>query len=339
MIPEVSIIIPAYNTEAYIARAIASALGQTLKAIEVIVVDDASTDATREVIEGFCDPRLQILYNPQNRGVSASRNRAIAQARGKWIALLDSDDWFAPERLEKLLAIAEAQQADLVGDDLYFIRDREDVPWSTLLTESGEEISAIALVDPVYFVKTGIYGQAGLHLGLSKPLFRRNFLVEHRICYDETLQVVEDFHLLLQCLVEGAKFYFVPQPYYYYCSRSGSLVKQSKLRHIEQFSRTIRHFLERESIQINLELAEALFKSLIVLERNKNYYQVVEPIKNKKFLIAVKEILNNPFFVFYSLGRIKPFLWRRFRYYVLGDRFVHEMMYQKLNRKISKQNP
>lgn len=338
MIPEVSIIIPAYNTEAYIARAIESALGQTLSAIEVIVVDDASTDATREVIARFCDPRLRVFYNSQNRGVSVSRNKAIAQASGKWIALLDSDDWYAPERLEKLLAIAQVQEADLICDDLYCIRDGEDAPWSTLLTESGENISAIAKIDPVYFVKTGMYGQAGLHLGLSKPLFKRDFLVKHNICYDESLQVVEDFHLLLQCLVEGAKFYFVPQPYYYYCSRSNSLVKQSKLRHIAQFSQTIRHFLEKETVQTNLELAEALFNSLIILERNKNYYQVVEPIKNKKFLIAIKEFCNRPLFLIYFFGRIKPFLWRRFRYYILGDKFVHEMMYQKLNRKISKQN-
>jgi succinoglycan biosynthesis protein ExoO len=110
MDPEVSIIVPAYNTEAYIAKAIDSALTQTLTNIEVIVVDDASGDQTVEVIQQFTDPRLQLLQNPQNLGVSASRNRAIQKARGQWIAVLDSDDWYVPNRLETLLNIAKEKK-------------------------------------------------------------------------------------------------------------------------------------------------------------------------------------------------------------------------------------
>lgn len=135
--PEVSVIIPAYNTAAYVAQAIESALDQTFKNIEVIIIDDASTDATVKVAKRFSDERLKIFVNHQNLGAGGARNRALRTAKGKWIAVLDSDDWYAPERLEKLLQLAYTEEADLIADDLYLIRDGEKAPWSTLIAERG----------------------------------------------------------------------------------------------------------------------------------------------------------------------------------------------------------
>jgi len=98
MNPKVSVIIPAYNTEKYISQAIESALTQTEQSVEVIVVNDASTDATLEVVKSFSDERLTLINNEYNRGAGYARNRAIQESRGEWVAVLDSDDWYAPER-------------------------------------------------------------------------------------------------------------------------------------------------------------------------------------------------------------------------------------------------
>ena len=92
MNPKVSVIILAYNTEKYIAQAINSALRQTEKNIEIIIVDDGSTDNTLEVIKSFFDKRIKVLVNPQNLGQNFSANRAIKAANGNWITRLDSDD-------------------------------------------------------------------------------------------------------------------------------------------------------------------------------------------------------------------------------------------------------
>ncbi|WP_310417709.1 glycosyltransferase family 2 protein [Chamaesiphon sp. OTE_8_metabat_110] len=119
--PQVSIVIPAYNTAVYIGRAIESALKQTLTNIEIILVDDASTDRTLAIANSFTDRRLKVFTNFENLGVSATRNWAISQAQGEWIAVLDSDDWYAPTRLERLLQIASQQHADLIADDLYLV--------------------------------------------------------------------------------------------------------------------------------------------------------------------------------------------------------------------------
>lgn len=98
----VSIIMPSYNTENFIDEAINSVLNQTHKNWELIIVDDASTDSTDKVVEKFLnDRRIHYIKNKENYGAAISRNFAIKQAKGKWIAFLDSDDIWMPQKLER----------------------------------------------------------------------------------------------------------------------------------------------------------------------------------------------------------------------------------------------
>lgn len=104
----VSIIMPSYNTAAFIAESIRSVLSQTYANWELLIVDDCSTDATDEVIASFLsDPRICYLKNERNSGAAVTRNRAIREAKGEWIAFLDSDDMWMPEKLERQLAFME----------------------------------------------------------------------------------------------------------------------------------------------------------------------------------------------------------------------------------------
>lgn len=97
----VSIIMPSWNTGKYIAESIQSVLAQTYTNWELIIVDDCSTDNTDEVIANFCDKRIRYFKNTQNSGAALTRNRALREANGEWIAFLDSDDIWLPEKLEK----------------------------------------------------------------------------------------------------------------------------------------------------------------------------------------------------------------------------------------------
>ena len=99
----VSIIMPSYNTARFIGESIASVFAQTYTNWELLIVDDCSTDNTDEIIAQFNDPRITYVKNEKNSGAAVSRNRALAQAKGKWIAFLDSDDLWAPQKLEKQL--------------------------------------------------------------------------------------------------------------------------------------------------------------------------------------------------------------------------------------------
>ncbi len=104
----VSIIMPSYNTAKYIAKTIESVLAQTHKNWELIIVDDCSTDGTDEVLKKYLsDKRIEYLKNSHNSGAAVSRNRALREAKGKWIAFLDSDDLWMPEKLEKQIDFME----------------------------------------------------------------------------------------------------------------------------------------------------------------------------------------------------------------------------------------
>lgn len=106
----VSIITPSYNTARFIAETINCVLAQTYTNWEMIIVDDCSTDDTDAVVGSFSDPRIRYLKNEKNSGAAVSRNRALREAKGKWIAFLDSDDLWEPDKLEKQIAFMERNQ-------------------------------------------------------------------------------------------------------------------------------------------------------------------------------------------------------------------------------------
>lgn len=103
----VSVIMPSYNTAKYISQSIQSVINQTYQNFELIIVDDCSTDNTDEIVKAFDDERIIYIKNDVNCGAALSRNRALRQAKGKWIAFLDSDDLWLPEKLEKQIAFME----------------------------------------------------------------------------------------------------------------------------------------------------------------------------------------------------------------------------------------
>ena len=119
MRPEVSVVMPTYNSSAYLPDAIESVLNQTVVPLEVIVVDDGSTDETKRVLVPYRD-RIQYILQ-KNQGPAAARNRGIETARGDWVAFLDADDIWLPEKLEKQLAYVDQHpRAALVHSQLYY---------------------------------------------------------------------------------------------------------------------------------------------------------------------------------------------------------------------------
>jgi glycosyltransferase involved in cell wall biosynthesis len=111
----ISVIIPAYNREAKIGRAVASVLAQTYENIEVIVVDDASPDGTAAAVEAIDDPRVRLVRHERNRGAGTARNTGVAAARGEWIAFQDSDDDWLPQKLELQAAMMAELPPDYVA--------------------------------------------------------------------------------------------------------------------------------------------------------------------------------------------------------------------------------
>ena len=105
----VSIIMPAHNAEGFISQSIQSVLNQTYNNWELVITDDASTDRTVQVIQSFADPRIKLLQLPENKGAAIARNTAIEQARGDYLAFLDSDDFWHKDKLTRQIAFMESQ--------------------------------------------------------------------------------------------------------------------------------------------------------------------------------------------------------------------------------------
>ena len=121
----VSVIIPVYNVEDYLDRCVASVVGQTFQNIEVILVDDGSTDGSAGICDHWSarDSRVKTLHQI-NQGVSAARNAGLQAASGNWILQVDSDDYIAPDTVERLVSAANETSSDMVICD--FLRGSED---------------------------------------------------------------------------------------------------------------------------------------------------------------------------------------------------------------------
>jgi len=121
--PTVSVIIPTYNRANLIEKAIKSALKQTYKDFEIIVVDDGSIDNTEEIVKDFTDFRIHYICHKHNQGVSAARNTGIKTCRGEYIAFLDSDDEWLPGKLDKQIKVlqSESSEVGVVHSDLLYI--------------------------------------------------------------------------------------------------------------------------------------------------------------------------------------------------------------------------
>ena len=124
-IPLVSVIIPVYNAERYLEQTVRSVQAQTFSNLEVLLVDDCSTDSSREIMCQLAlnDSRIQVYFNEQNLGVAATRNFAIEKSRGAYLAFLDADDLWYPKKLEKQLSLQRQTEADIIYSSYSLIND------------------------------------------------------------------------------------------------------------------------------------------------------------------------------------------------------------------------
>jgi glycosyltransferase involved in cell wall biosynthesis len=190
--PSVSVVIPTYDRPMLVTRAVSSALAQTFDDIEVIVViDGPNTEATRLALSAIADSRLRVTEHKTNRGSNATRNTGIAQARGKWIALLDDDDEWFPGKIEAQLQVAEssAQQYPIVTCQVVYRTPDADFILPRRLPCPGEHISDY------------LYSRQGLPhtetlLQTSLLFAPRNLFL--RVPFDENLRANEDLDWLLR---------------------------------------------------------------------------------------------------------------------------------------------
>jgi succinoglycan biosynthesis protein ExoO len=235
----VSVIVPAFNARAFISRAIDSALGQSLSELEVLVVDDASSDATADFVESkyHDNSRVRLLRLKANGGPARARNIGIDAARGEWIAILDADDAWQENRLARLLP--HASEVDAVFDNLVGY-DAE----TGLMTGSLFPVFPEGPVTLASLLASRIAGSQ-LDFGYLKPIVRRAFLVNRSVRYDETLRTSEDLLLYLTLVLGGARTRMVDEALYLYTMPTSASKRRSPLSRTRPRDDDVRRALER----------------------------------------------------------------------------------------------
>ena len=281
-IPLVSVVVPAFNSERTIRQAIDSALNQTHPRLEVIVCDDASTDGTAQVVASIHDERVILLRNQANRGPGPARDRAIAEARGEYIAMLDADDAWLESRIETL--IAESNAGEIVFDDLMLCHDVGDRMLPSV---------------PVHGTKA--FGSHGMATIVTLPCFlASDRLVIQPIIPTSHIRRLnlkhsgrrfgEDAEFYINLALDGIPFRYVPRPLYLYRVTPGSLTADPASTGAMQ--RMLLQFLE--SPDLPDDIRGALIDKITRVDLDSCAHALARQLRNGRIFSASALIARNP---------------------------------------------
>ncbi|MER7009355.1 glycosyltransferase family A protein [Dactylosporangium sp. NPDC000555] len=218
--PLVSVVVPCYNGAEYVRHAVRSALDQTYSNIEVLIIDDGSTDDSRSILETTFGDRTTIVTTP-NGGPSAARNVGLKMANGEYVQFLDADNVLTPGKIARSVeAFAAEPDTDIVFSAIHEPRDY-DFTDATAFAEQELAQTVERMLERAYelvFPGTGM-----LALETSQPLFRRDTLLRHG-GWDETLTVVEDTELVCRLAMHGAQIRHIPMVGVIYRNHPGDRV-------------------------------------------------------------------------------------------------------------------
>jgi glycosyltransferase involved in cell wall biosynthesis len=292
----VSVIIPAFNAAPTIKAAIYSALHQRGVRVDVIVVDDASTDETAEIVTACAQltERVSLVRFSENNGPAAARNEGLRSATGEWIAILDADDEFCDGRLERLVALGKREQADFVADNIFLVDEKSRRPPDPMIPV-GEANSRIIRLTPASFVINNIsrLNSRG-SFGFLKPIMRRSYIEQQNLSYDQQLRFAEDYDLYLRALLVGARFIIHLQPGYRYRVGSGSLVASNPRRNFVAAAEIDTRFKREAWEKRDAALVDALRQKIASDARRAAVVQIVAALHAKRILPVLALLASHP---------------------------------------------
>ena len=236
--PKVSIIIPVYNVEKYLARCLDSLLNQTLKDIEIILVDDSSQDASLSICNEYAekDARIKVIHKT-NEGAGKARNAALEIATGECIGFVDSDDYVTPDMFETLCKKAEEYKSDLVMSGVRFVD-------GNMFSKEGEVTTKLYFGEDTHFetkedlkkLEMGIIGatpddedDSKYGMSIWKNLFRHEIIKQNNLKFESEREMLsEDALFMVDYISCISKATGINQAFYFYCRNEASISKSYK---------------------------------------------------------------------------------------------------------------
>lgn len=270
LMPEVSIIVPVYNAEKYISKCIESIIKQTMKNIEIICIDDGSTDSSGKILDSFADKdsRVRVIHK-KNEGLVAARKTGISHANGKYVSFADADDYMDEDMYDQLYSIAEKHRVDLVSSGYIY-----EGNYRTLHTDGfqeglyvGKEMDYI-LENSIFNVKSEDVGVRG---GLWCKLFKKEKLQTALVNVSDKLTFSEDKVIVLNYLMECKSVYITHRAYYHYIIHSCSMVNSANSNYLVYVNEVYKAFIklyenpkftDNMRLQAELYIVELLIKGI-----------------------------------------------------------------------------
>lgn len=290
--PVISVIMANYNCEAYLAGAIKTVLGQTLEAIELILVDDGSSDGSVELANSIArqDPRLRVFSGKRYGGPAPVRNFALEQAQGDWIAIVDSDDLIRSDRLQRMLAAAETTGADIMIDNLAVFQS--DGPSQvTTMFEGDLALQPARIMESEYIKANTLYGR-GSKLGYAKPLIRRSALDKYSVRYNEKLRIGEDYEMIVRLLAAGCRMMSIPDVMYFYRKHGQSISHRLDGQSLAALQEVAAEALRQPTPHAEVTAAHAA--RLRSINRAVAFDHILVALKRMNLFGALRQLSENP---------------------------------------------
>ena len=268
---KVSIIVPVFNCEKYLDRCLKSICAQSLRDIEIICVDDCSTDRSNEILSDFAnkDFRIKLVRHNINKGLVAARKTGVNRAKGEYVGFVDGDDWIEPEMYDSLYALATEHDADMVSSGYileggYVSEEYDSVDEGFYGSDRRQEI-----LDKLIFNMP--HKDLGIRGSLCCKLFRRELLADVQNRIPDEITYSEDKMCVLTFALECRSIYVVRKAWYHYMINSFSMTHEANVDYLDRINEVYRYlvslypnpdFTESMRVQAELYITQQLIKGI-----------------------------------------------------------------------------
>jgi glycosyltransferase involved in cell wall biosynthesis len=336
--PLVSIIIPIYNSEIFLDKCIQSALNQSYKNIEIILVNDGSIDSSKEICDNYSsiDNRIKAIHK-NNGGLVSSRKAGLKASTGDYILYIDGDDWIELNLIENYINQALKHNADVVlSSHIINLEGREDILMNPLPSGVYDKDKLNSMIYPK-MLYTGKFSQFGIFSYSWGKLYKREVLFKNQLSVDESITIGEDALCLYPTLLDSDVLVILEQPYYHYRQRADSLIKTlrkieiSKMQKVYDDLKNI--FLNKGVLDIMLPQLQYYLLSLLIINTEG------PGSNNTMILYPFNKIKSNKNLIIYGGGTFGQHIYKKItnhkKYNILAwidEKYKH---YSKLNLPVT----